>query len=97
MALVGRLAAPNESATRSVEVRLDDTGQELTLSLGDPVSLANRSGEEAPEATMTASAPAFVRLIYGRLSPDRNPTSIELVGPRWNTSAMCSLDSEENE
>lgn len=81
MALVARLATPVESAVSTLAVRLDDTGQELALSLGDPVSLADRSAGETPDATLTTTTPAFVRLIYGRLSADRTPTSIELVGP----------------
>ncbi len=81
MALVARLAAPIESAVSTLAVRLDDTGQELTLSLGDPVSMANRPDGDTTDATLTTTTPAFVRLIYGRLSADRTPTSIELAGP----------------
>lgn len=81
MALFGRLAVPLQTPASTLAVRLVDSGRELTLHLGEPMSLAPRSGGDACDGAMITTTAAFVRLIYGRSGPDLPSSSMELTGP----------------
>lgn len=79
-AMIGRLAQPLEDPPIDVlGVNLSDSGRRLEVGLADPVTL--NDSDRQLDAQVELSTPAFVRLAYGRLTPERTPPGTRLVGP----------------
>lgn len=78
--LIGRLARPSGSAAKGIDVRLADLGRTLRLELGDPVALLDDASTAAADGSVMISTPAFVRLVYGRLDPQRTPETHTVTG-----------------
>jgi uncharacterized protein (TIGR03083 family) len=78
--LVGFLGktAPLDGRTVAVGVTLTDLDRRLGLSIADGVSLIDAPGE--PDATLALPAEAWVRLVTGRLSPLRTPSTVSATG-----------------
>lgn len=80
-ARVGRMASGPKPAGLPTEVTLHTTEPEHSyqLSIGtDEVAMA--AGEGA-ESSVTLTAEAFIRLLWGRLDPDHTPAGISATGP----------------
>jgi len=80
-ALIGRLATVSALPVELLEVVVDNPERHLGLSLADPVGVADWSTDSSTEAVLTTTMDAFVRLVYGRLSPEHTPGSTSIVGP----------------
>ena len=79
--MLGWLAKPAALGGRDVAiaVTLPDVDRTFGLLLGDGGSSLG-DVPERPDATLTAPAEAWLRLVTGRLSPDRTPATVEMTG-----------------
>lgn len=78
--LIGRLARPPGSAANGIDVRLVDLGRTMRLELGDPVALLDDTSTTPGDGSLTISTPEFVRLVYGRLDPQRTADTLTVTG-----------------
>ena len=69
----------------TLTVTTTEPATELALRLSDPVSIDPAPAEHA-DGSLTLPAEAWLRLISGRLAPDRTPAAANLTGPiTWTT------------
>ena len=62
----------------TVAVRLTDPDRAFGLEIGEKVSIVDTPAE--PDAVLTAPAEWWLRLVYGRHSPEHTPASVEFTG-----------------
>ncbi|MCW2586519.1 MAG: hypothetical protein JWN55_2035 [Frankiales bacterium] len=74
--LLGFFAKPDTLGGRQAALAVD--GTDLGLLVEDPVRLG--ATPPAPTGTLTAPVEALVRLIGGRLTPERTPASVAVTG-----------------
>jgi uncharacterized protein (TIGR03083 family) len=76
--LVGFTAKPNGRTAR-IHVTTTDPSNEYALTLGEQSSLVPWDGGEKT-ATLTITAEAFLRLLYGRMDAANTPAGVEAKG-----------------
>jgi uncharacterized protein (TIGR03083 family) len=75
---IGRAAALDGRRAR-LAVELTDPERLYGLDLGDAIAVTERP--ERPDGTLRAPAEAWLRLVAGRLAPERTPPGVEVTGP----------------
>lgn len=77
--MLGFLGKPEGLGGRvSVAVRTTSPDRSFGLDVGEAVSITDVPAE--PDAVLTAPAEWFLRLVYGRHSPEHTPSSVALSG-----------------
>ncbi|MEV5414324.1 maleylpyruvate isomerase family mycothiol-dependent enzyme [Thermopolyspora sp. NPDC052614] len=78
--MVGFVGKPEGLGGRqaTVAVRLTEPERAFGLDIGEKVSIVDTPAE--PDATLTAPAEWWLRLLYGRHSPEHTPASVEFTG-----------------
>lgn len=77
--LVGFMGKPPASPA-VLAVRTSDPARDLTLTLGERTVLAG-GAPDAPDGELALPAEAFLRLLSGRLAPERTPAGVTASGP----------------
>lgn len=78
--MIGRLGRTEalEGRELTLAVRLGDPAREFSLRLADGVALTDAPA--TPDAVLTTSAEAWLRLASGRLGPAHTPSDVEVTG-----------------
>jgi uncharacterized protein (TIGR03083 family) len=77
--LLGWTAKPAALGGRKASLAVDLDDRSLGLNLGDQVSVGERPDQ--PDGELRTPSEAWLRLVSGRLAPERTPEAVEISGP----------------